>query len=393
MKQQTPNYRIYALVIGEIIPLGEILDCKIKKISFKEQREKRFSPIKSVFSNINEPYGSYASSLQYVDPLKIKSKYAIVCDVKERCAKSAIGEAVKRIDRICKFLTFTYAEDFRKKTQIDCGLHPYLYQVNKICSLDNDKELDIDFKLESGGCYLPDRPTRNEWRHSKTEKFLEDMMNFRDETLERATSYLYRSSVGQFINDNPEKILLDHFKAIEIIINSLLSKKSQKKSFSEKVKEAAKKINLTKEEEDLINIFWKDRSEYSDTAHPSLFDHLKYLPNQYPLPQSNLSHARWNTNNTVALNVCMKYFLYKRNIFEVDIEESPQGGREVMGTVNEQWESNHLLFMTPEKGKEKIKGKIKKVFSLKYKVKKEDIVVKILPGRKKAEIEINKIDL
>ncbi len=262
---EKPNYRIYALVIGEVIQPGNLFGCEIRKMTFEEQESRSFSPIQSSFSEIDDPefYPTYATSLPYIDPVFIKSEYVIICDIKERDEKAALGGAIGRIDRICRFLTFAYSEDFKNKFNRDRNLEPYLYQVNKIYSLDqNGNESEIDFKLESGHIYLPKRPEFNEWRHQNTPNFLEEIFNFHDNVLERATKYLYRSSIGSFIKDSPEKIALDHIKSIEIIINSL----SNERDFGKRLKEAATKINLTSEEQATINKCWEDRSKYSDTA-------------------------------------------------------------------------------------------------------------------------------
>lgn len=55
------NYRIYALIIGEVLTPGKVFDCEIMKISFEDQRLKKFSPIQSIFSD--DEYITYASTL------------------------------------------------------------------------------------------------------------------------------------------------------------------------------------------------------------------------------------------------------------------------------------------------------------------------------------------
>ena len=57
--------------------------------------------------------------------------------------------------------------------------------------------------------------------------------------MEQALKYLYRSSIGPMLCDSPEKIALDHFKAIEIIVKQVSNGKN---GLEEKVKEYAKEI-------------------------------------------------------------------------------------------------------------------------------------------------------
>lgn len=381
--QEKPNYRIYTLIIGKIIPVGEFFGCQIKKMTFSEQEQRKFNPIQSEFSEINdvEFYNTYATSLPYIDPLKIKSEYVIIYDIKEYGTEAALGSAIKYIDRICRFLTIAYAEDFKNKlNRDDRNLEPYLYQVNKIYKLDKDKnEFEIDFKLKSGHFYLLNGPGSNDWGHSETKKFLEEIFYFRDEILERAIKYLFRSSIGYFVNDSPEKIALDHIKSIEIIINSL----SKKDSFCKRLKEAAFKINLSEEEKKKIIKCWDDRNNYSDTAHPAPFDQAERYPNQFPIP-SNVEYIH-SFHDGIAINVCIKYFFYKRSIFYIDIDDEfyDEASGEHLGEVNTQWESNHLFFETKEKNKKTLKQKVIKYFAVEYNIPETNIFdVTSTPGNK-----------
>jgi hypothetical protein len=370
--ENKPNYRIYALVIGEIIPAGKFFDCEIKMMNFGEQQKRNFSPIQSAFSETDNAgsYSTYATSLPYIDPLRIKSEYVIICDIKESDVKAALGGAIRRIDKICRFLTVAYSEDFRTKFNRNRNFLAYLYQVNKIYFLKEDEqEQDIDFKLESGYTYLPNRPEFNEWRCPETAKFLEDIFYFHDEVLERSIKYLYRSSVGIFINDSPEKIALDHFKSIEIIINHL---GDGVRGFKNRLDVVAKMIKLTKEEKEKVEKCWNDRSKYSDTAHPSLYDQAERYPNQFPIP-SNVNYPHGFTDS-IAADVCIKYFLYVKNLFNIDIEDPFSDEKECLGTVNAQWESNHLFFRTPEKDKKKMKKSILKHFISEFEVEEKDII-------------------
>ena len=382
--QNKPNYRIYALVIGEVIKPGKIFDCEIKNISFDEQRERSFSPIQSVFSedSLTDYYKTYASSLKYIDPILIKSEYVIICDIEERDTNAALGGAIRRIDKICRFLTLAYGKDFLSHTKRNSILEPYLYQVNKIYSLDIDgNESDLEFKLESGNMYLPNRPELAEWRHKDTQQFLEDIFNFHDEVLERSVKYLYRSAIGNFVKDSPEKIVLDHFKSMEIIIDSF----SSNRDFKKRVDRATEIIKLTDEEKEKIKKLWDERSKYSDTAHPSPYDQTERYPNQFPLP-SNVTYS-YPYNDSIAVDVCSKYFLYKKHLFLIDINEPHFNREESLGEINSQWDSNHLHFETSEKNKENLKRKIKENFIKEYDIEEINInEVVLAPGCKTATL-------
>lgn len=397
MRKDKPNYRIYALIIGEIIPVGNFFGCEIREINFTEQKKRKFSPVQSVFSKNcdTEYYETYATCLPYIDPIRIKSKYVVTCDINEDKPNSALGGAIRIIDRLCRFLSIVCVEDAKKRfNRKRLGLSPYLYQVNKIYSLNaNGEETNADLKLESGLTYLPNRPELNKWRDKNTQKFLEDIFNFHDDVLEQAIKYLYRSSIGHFILDSPEKIALDHFKSIEIIISSL----SKKKDFKPRLEEAANKINLTDEEKEEILKMWSDRS-FGDVAHSSSYDRAEGYPNQFPVP-SNVWYP--NGFDSISANVCLKYFAYKKSLFSIDIDKpftytdksgNKQSTENSLGEVNVQWESNHLYFSTSERNKTLLKQKVKKVFAEEYKIAEANILeVKIEPGIKKIILRV-KID-
>lgn len=390
MRKDKPSYRIYALIIGEIIPVGNFFGCEIRKITFTEQKRRKFSPVQSVFSkNCDTEYDeTYVTHLPYIDPVRIKSKYVVICDINEDKPKSALGGAIRKIDRLCRFLSIVYVEDAKKKfNRKRFGLLPYLYQVNKIYSLNaSGEETSANLKLESTLTYLPNRPELNKWRDKNTQKFLEDIFNFHDEVLERAIKYLYRSSIGHFILDSPEKIALDHFKSIEIIINSL----SKKKDFKPRLEETANKINLTDEEKKEILKMWKDRSSDGDIAHSLSYDRAERYPNQFPIP-SNVWYP--NGFDSIPANVCLKYFAYKKSLFSIDIDEpftytnksgNKQSTENSLGEVNVQWENNYLYFSTSEWNKKSLKQKVKEAFVKMYKIDEINILeIKIEPGRKK----------
>ena len=101
------KYRIYALIHGETLIEGKLFDCEIKKMDFDEQERRCFSPIQSIFSGFEDDtfHKTYVTSLPYIDPIKIKSEYVIVCNIEESKPDSALGGAIKNIDRNDLFTT------------------------------------------------------------------------------------------------------------------------------------------------------------------------------------------------------------------------------------------------------------------------------------------------
>jgi len=375
------KYRIYALIIGQVLPKGKLFDCKIKKMNFLEQRKRKFVPIQEVFSKRDCHYKTYVQNLHYFDPIKIKSEFVVICDIEEDSENSALGCAARKIDKLARYLSITDAKDASVKRGKDLvHLTPYIYQINKIYLLDKKgREEDINYKLVSGSMYLPNRPELVNWRVRSTKNFLGELYNFHDEILEHAIKYLYRSSIGYFLIDSYEKVALDHFKSIEIIINSL----SKEKSFTKRLDEAGKKIGLSPDEKERIDKLWKDRSEYGDVAHPSKFDQAQRYPNQFPLP----SNVRYSGSflDSVAERVCLKYFNYRKKLYFIDINEPfDKKHNNTISQVNPWWESNHLNFSTNEKDKKKIKQIFKKELGKELNIAEKLIHVKF--GKNKNEL-------
>jgi len=377
------NFRIYALILGEILPESEVFDCVIKRLPFDEQEERNFSPIQGVFSTNNiGQHDTYITSLPYIDPVRIKSEYVVVYDLEENDAKGALGGAIRHIDRLCRLLSITYLEDTQQHTGREhFPFQPYIYQVNKIYLIDeNGNETDPDFVLESGYIYSPDWPSANQWKHSDTQAFLDGLLAIHDDAFERALKYLYRSSVGQFILDSPEKIALDHVKAVEIILDAL----SKKDTFNLKLAEAKDKLGITDEEVEKIRELWAVRSEYGDIAHASKFDEAERYPNQFPLPSN--SATRGLPSNSFAANVCLKYLRYKQRLYRIDLQPLDDYHEEgAIAVVNSHIESNHLYFyVAAGSGKAQLKQKVKTILANYLGISEDEIVNVVLEEQSKS---------
>lgn len=305
------KHRIYALIIGETLIKGEFMNCEIQKMSFAEQLKRKFAPLQGVFSKSSvKNYETYATFLPYVDPLRIRSKYVISYNSYELKPSDALGDAISHIDKACRYLSIGQTQDIRASVAPDvASFSPYIYQIVKIYSLDDKgNEVDARFKISNSWVRSLRRPERDNWRDKGTADFLKGIVEFRDQTLERSLKYLYRSSIGQMILDSPEKRALDHFKSIEIIINSL----SSKREFTDRLAEAKTKLGLSDKEIERMTELWDERSNFGDIAHPSAIDQAERYPNQFPIP-SNVHYT--GLLDSTAGRVMLKYYDYKKNNF------------------------------------------------------------------------------
>jgi hypothetical protein len=305
-----PVYRVYALIHGQIIPEGHLAGCRIRPMSFEEQTRRHFSPLRAEFSDaLTKEYRSYLTSLPYVDSLKLRTEYVVTHDIEEHEPLAALGGAIRAFDTLCRYLFFANIEDIYQKYNGTIGhALTYTYQVVHIYTIDReDNEREVDYQIQNRHVFLPNRPDATSWRHSTTDAFLHDALSFHDDILERALSYLYSSSIGHFMHSSPEKIALDHFKSIEVIIKSL----STKRRFADRLRDAAIVLTLTPEEEARVKRLWDDRSN-GDVAHSREFGMSDRYPNQFPLP-SNANYSG-GLPDSIAEHICLKYYYYRKSL-------------------------------------------------------------------------------
>ncbi|MFA6408052.1 MAG: hypothetical protein WCW36_01065 [Candidatus Paceibacterota bacterium] len=378
------KFRIYALIHGQTLPLGLLSGCEIKQMDITEQKRRGFTPVQYEFSENHSDYKTYATSLPFVDPMKLHTNHVIVYDIEEAEIEAALGGAIRKFDNLCSRLFLAGIQDIRSKT--DNKLYSgqtYLYQVNKIYRLDeHGDEQDVSLNLKSGHIFLPNRPERSTWHVESTDAFLGELLEFKDPVFNKALKYLYGSSVGHFRLDSYEKIALYHFKSVELIVNTL----SSKESFKERVDETASILDLTQEQAEEIKKYWDARSN-GDIAHSSYNDMTAFYPNQFPLP--NGLEYPWAYLDSTARVVLLKYFDVRKRYFHVDIQEPYDPSEQLsLGVVNAHSECNHLFFQTSSRDKKTILNSLRNEFAKTFKINKKDVAVEFVGTKETARVFI-----
>ena len=378
------KFRIYALIHGQTLPLGKIAGCEIRQMDSSEQKRRGFSPIQYEFSENRDGYTSYATSLPFVDPMKLCSNYVVAFDIEEHDAQSALGGAVRAFDNLCSRLFLAGVRDYKFTIDRYIG-ETYLYQISKVYQLDeNGNEQDAPLVLQSGHIFLPNRPDRNEWQDEETAKFLDKILDFKDPVFSKALKYLYSSSVGHYRLASFEKIALDHFKSIELIVNTL----SKKDTFKQRVDEAAEFLELTADEIAEIKKYWDARSN-GDIAHSHHRDPVAFYPNQFPLPTGGIGYP-WAHLYRLSRVVLLKYYDVRRRYFHIDVHE-PYGDDSsppTLGAMNEHSECNHLFFETNTKHKKDVLKELKSEFCKSFQVDEKDLETEILGARNRRDLFI-----
>lgn len=376
------KFRVYALIHGQILPLGKIDSCEIKQMDFNEQLNRNFSPIKYEFPP-KEEYETYVTSVPFVDPVRMYSKHVIIYDIEERDYKGALGGAIRKFDKICASLFITGVRDVHLKHNLYSG-EPYLYQINKVYLIDEkDQECEVELDLKSGHIYLPNRPERNEWLNMDTEDFLNKIYSFKDPIFRKALKYLYSSALGHYKLNSSEKIALDHFKSVELIVNCL----SSKEGFKDRVDEAGKQLGLTEDETNRIKRYWDDRSN-GDIAHSTHNDATAFYPNQFPEPKG--MEYGWSFGDSLARKILLKYFDLRSRFFIIDIEE-PFGKDKnlIFGLIEGNNECNHLFFLTNTKQKNLLLSEVKSKLIEVFGFDKTDFKIEFYQSKAQVSILLN----
>ena len=377
------RYRVYALIHGQTLPIGKIYDCEIKPMDFDEQSRCNFSPIKYEFPP-KEDYETYVTSVPFVDPVKMYSKHVIIYNIEEYDYGGALGGAIRKFDKICASLFLSGVRDVHLKHNLYSG-EPYLYQINKVYLIDsNNQECDIEIDLKSNHIYLPNRPERSEWLNEDTGDFLNKIYDFKDPIFRKALKYLYSSALGHYKLNSHEKIALDHFKSVELIVNCL----SSKKKFKDRVDEAGPKLDLTEDEIKKIKRYWNDRSN-GDIAHSTHHDPVAFYPNQFPEPTG--MQYNWSFADSLARKILLKYFDLRNRFFIIDIESPFDQTKNLsFGVIEGTDECNHLFFQTNTKQKNallnEVKSKLIEIFSL----DKKDFEIEFYQSKARISILLNK---
>ena len=375
------KYRVYALIHGQTLPVGKIQDCEIKQMDFKEQSERKFSPIKYEFAP-KEHYDTYMTSVPFIDPMKIYSNYVITCDIEEGDYKGSLGGAIRKFNKVCSTLFLSGIKDIYSKHNQYSG-EPYIYQINKVYLIDEkDNESDVELDLKSGHIHLPNRPERNEWFSKDTEEFTNSVFNSKDPVFRKALKYLYSSSLGHFKLNSPEKIALDHFKSVELIINCL----STKDHFKNRVDEAGQELDLTPEEIERVKKYWDDRSN-GDIAHSTHDDPVSFYPNQFPEPKG--MEYNWSFSDNLAKKILLNYFDLRNRFFLIDVEKPhEQKDQLTLGIINN--DCNHLFFQTNTETKKELLNEVKKKVIDVFELDKKDFKTSFYKSKSQISILLDK---
>lgn len=197
----------------------------------------------------------------------------------------------------------------------------YDYQICKLYEVANGKEIEVrDLKPTSSGSLMCHYPAFKGLT-ADFKKIMEQYGNCKDETFEKSLGYFINGIKGLHNYFPKEKIFLDLFKTIELIIKNFEDKKRHN-VFKKTVKKAKKELGLSDYDEKKINRYWDIRSN-GDFAHAT--KRKSFFPPQYPNPGDCEPFVNYSELINLSQKVLIDYFNYNKGRYIVLI--NPHGSR------------------------------------------------------------------
>jgi len=222
------KYKVYAKILGHVLPEEklEIGDCKIEKMSYREQKERNFQPLRGW--KVREFNMNYMTFPRGSDFRIMRSNFVISTIIDTGGSNEALGFAEDIFDKIIGvfmlYMNYWWLERYPRSKNRFSG---YDYQICKLYEIVNDKEIEVKdlgpISSSSSMCRYPEfKELTNDF-----EKITDQYLSCKDEIFERSLEYFVDGIRGINLFLPEEKIFLDLFKSIELIIKGLKIKRQR----------------------------------------------------------------------------------------------------------------------------------------------------------------------
>ena len=375
------KYKVYAKILGHVLPEKglEIGNCKIEKISYREQKERNFRSLSGW--KLREYNMNYMTFPRGADFRVMRSNYVISTIIEKSNPNQALGLAVFLFDKIIGALML-YMDDWwlEKHPIIKNRLSEYDYQICKLYEIIDGKEIEVkNFGPASSGASMCHYPTSENLTDS-FKKITDQCINCKDEIFERSMEYFVSGIKGMRLFLPEEKIFLDLFKSIEIIIEGLKIKRKKKKLvFKDKLRIGLKKLELDNTEIEEALKFYDIRCA-GNFAHAGT-RRINYMF-QYPVPHDGGFLFDTNQLKHLSHKILVNYFKHIKDRYEIlinNLRYNDMGSEDKLVQVIENFPIdswNHIFALNSrEKDKHKLTYLVKKEFAQTFKTKMNQIKV------------------
>jgi len=361
------KYRVYAKIIGYILPGRNevhLHGCVIKKMSLREQKRRKFKAIEAEIKDPGDPryHKSYITRKSYSDPRFIKTRYVIYYDVGVGDENQALGCASKLFDRVCGSLALTVSSWFNKKHN-RTDYKTYEYQLCRVYKLDDsDKESPVNnLQINGGGWSMICYPGVTNFKELDF-NLLARILASRNEIFNKAFKYLLQAEQDLYRHVPPQMLTINLFKCIELIVYTFSGRR-----FNNKLKKAAIELNLTADDLGKIKKL-KEARDKGDVAHPSRGSRSDFYPPQFPIPEDVDFPNFWYSG--LASKVLLNYFLYVDSLIKIKLSTDPHDEIDEVVSVNYGYRGAHYEIRPSVRGRNKItnfaKRKLSEYFGVPY---------------------------
>ncbi len=310
------KYRVYAKIIGYVLSAKDevrLYDCVIKKMSLREQKQRKFKAIESGIRDPGDPryHKSYITRKVFTDPRFIKTQYIIYCDVEIDDENAALGVAVRLFDRVCGSLALAASSWFNNKHNRN-DYKNYEYQLCRVYKLGEDgSETPINnLRISGGGWSMICNPCNTNFKDLDL-NMLARILCCRDEVFNKSFKYLLQAEKDFYLHVPPQMLTINLFKCIELIVFSFEGKR-----FAGKLRKATIELGLTPDDIEQIKKL-KEARDNGDVAHPRKGSRSDFYPSQFPVPEDVDFPNFWYSGLTS--KVLLRYFMYVDSLITMKI--------------------------------------------------------------------------
>lgn len=281
-------YRVYAKILGYILPRTETIigDCKIRKMSLREQKTRGFRAYEGRLV-IEDNLPAFLTFPRGIDSRVFKTNYVIYTDVEyDAGSNAAVGIANDRFELAIGSLTLAGTAWSKNKYNRWLSSVTYDYQICRVYELVNGQENPVEMEHLPSGVWMCSYPAFKDFQELDG-SMLDYIVQTKNPIFLKALRYLITSERGINFQYPAEKIFLDYFKCIEIIIEYLGSlRKNVPRAFRKRLVRAAKKLSLESGDVSLIQKYYTLRNR-GDFAHASVNARsIQFMP-QFPRPSDS----------------------------------------------------------------------------------------------------------
>jgi len=371
------KYKVYAKILGYVL-LDESLEignCKIERMSYREQKERSFQPLRGwKLRKFNMNYMTFPRGADF---RIMRSSFVISTIIDADGSNEALGSAEDIFNKIIGvfilYMNYWWLEKYPKSKH---RFSDYDYQICKLYEIADDKEIEVkDLRTVSSHASMCHYPAFKELTDD-FKNITDQYLSCEDEIFKKSLEYFVDGIRGINLLLPEEKLFLDLFKSIELIIEGL---KIKRKKFTDRLRNGLKKLGLDNTEIDEIIRFYKIRSN-GNFAHARV-KRFGY-PFQYPRPHDSGFLFDISQLQYLSHKVLINYFNFIKDRYEVLINNSSYKNLglgdqliQIIETLPIGIWNHKFVFNTKERDKRKLNSLIKKEFAREFKINIKQIKV------------------